>query len=305
MRTDKRVVERTIELFIEGCVKSDTARMEKEVYPEDVKVIGDISYDKEDSVFHKFDIYMPDAHMAKGLSEDKLYEKIVMDIHGGGFVYGLKEINKCCNMTIASRTSLPVVSINYTLSPRVSIVEQLNEICLAIKFLTEEYGVKSVTLMGDSAGGYLAAATWAIISDSKVRAEFHGRTAPQVKVDGLVLICPAARDDSKFVEGIEVAFFNDDEENLVPSYGRDLGEVVKRVNAPVPPSVLITSDKDFLEKETLYLADTMRELGGKVSVFDGVTADGGNELVHVYVVGHPEWAESQEPLELITRLIVE
>lgn len=300
----KYAVDRTIEYFIDSCTKSDTARMALEVYPEDIEVIKDRSYIDDGSLYHNYDIYVPKAHLDEFNDKSSEYgRKAVLDIHGGGFVYGLKEINKNCNMTVASLGDLPVYSINYELCPAVSIVHMLNEICTAIKYFRDNEGVEELFIMGDSAGGYLAMTTWALIVDEKIRNEFKCRVNPDVKVNGLILICPAARDDSRFIEGIEVSYFKDDESNLVPPYGRKLGEIINQTNKPLPPSVLITSDKDFLHDETLYLADKMKERNGEVVVFDGVTKENGNELTHVYVVGHPEWEESEIPLQYITSLI--
>lgn len=295
------VVQRSIEVFIDNCTKSDTARMATEVYPDTVEVKADIAYIDDGSVYHVFDIYTPKAI----LNSENIYSKIVMNIHGGGFVYGLKEINKCFNMTVAKNTNLPVFSINYQLCPTISVVEILKEIMTAIKYFVDNYGTREIYIMGDSAGGYLTVATWALLVSSVVRSDFKCDICPDIKVNGLVIICPAARDDSKYLEGIENTFFRDDPSRQLPSYGRDLGEVVKRTGAQVPPSVLITSDKDFLHDETLYLTETIRELGGSAELFDGVTTDDGNELGHVYVVGHPEWEESNEPLNLISRLILD
>lgn len=303
MAQSKYVVERSIELFIESCVKADTARMATEVYPNDVEAISDFSYADDKSEYHKYDLYVPKKLLS--LPGEDRYKKVALDIHGGGFVYGLKEINKCCNMTVASLTNMPVVSINYNLCPTVSIVTMLNEIMSAIKHIVATHGTREITIMGDSAGGYLALATWALLSDEKVREDFKCDVKVDVDVSGLVLICPAARDDSDYIGGIENTYFADDADNLLPSYGRNLDEIMEKVSKEVPPTVLITSDKDFLHDVTVDLFEKMKAKGIDARLFDGVTKENGNELTHVYVVGHPDWEESKEPLELITRLIVD
>lgn len=306
MKLDKHIVERTIELFVEGCVKADTARMAQEVYPSDVSVISDIPYIDDGNVFHVLDFYVPKALLSNPDVSNQKYKKIAIDIHGGGFVYGQKEINKNFNMTVASISNVPVVSINYQLCPTVSIVAQLNEIRLAFEFLIKNYGVEDMVIMGDSAGGYLALASWALLTEESIKSDFKCSVeVSDVNVSGLVIICPSVTDGNGFIRGIEEIYFGDDESNKMPLYGRDLCELLKRIPATVPHTVLITGDKDFLEKDTNLLYNVLKERGGKADLFDSVTKEGGNELFHVFCVGHPEWEESKEPLELIRRLLVE
>ncbi len=306
IKPKKHIVERTLELFIEGCNKADIPRMAAEVYPSDVTVISDVPYINDGNEYHVLDFYVPTELMSDPAIKAGKFKKVAMDIHGGGFVYGKKEINKCFNMTVASKSNTPVVSINYQLSPTVSIVAQLNEIRTAIEFLIREHGVEEIVIMGDSAGGYHALATWALLAELSIREEFKCSVeVSNINVSGLVLICPSACDESGFIYGIEEAFFGDEPSEKLPAYGRDLGKILEHVGAPVPPTVVITSDKDFLEKEGQYLRDRLKDAGCDVRFFDGVTKEGGNELFHVYVVGHPDWEESAEPLKLICELIAQ
>ncbi|MBO7450203.1 MAG: alpha/beta hydrolase [Clostridiales bacterium] len=296
----KIVVERTRKNFIKMCTEADMPRMAKEVYPEDVHAIRDLTYIDDGNIFHRFDIYLP-----KGVSfENITRRRVILDIHGGGFVYGLKEINMNFNMNVAKRTGLPVVSINYTLVPHGSITNIINEIVTAIDHIKKTYDIDEFVLMGDSAGGYLAYATWAVLADKDIRHDFSCFHDPKVKVDSLILICPAATDSQHYTKALQEAYFSENDHDRLPEYARKLSLVTEKCKFAPPKMLLITSDKDSMHEETLSFRNDLKELGIEPMFFDGVTKEDGNPLFHVYVVGHPEWPESDRPLSMMTDLVV-
>lgn len=300
MGIKKIVVDKTRRNFIKLCNEADIPRMAKEVYPSDVRTVKDLSYIDDGKVEHKFDIYFPE-----GVSFENMSRKVlVLDIHGGGFVYGLKEINMNFNMHVARRTGLPVASINYTLVPDGSIVRIVDEIIRAIDHLKETYGIEDFYIMGDSAGGFLAYTTWAVLTDKDVRHDYQCFTDPKVNVLGIVMISPATTDSQKYMSSLEAAYFPDDPHNAIPSYAGNLVLLTDRCKFAPPSIVLITSDKDSMHDETNYFHKELKARDLSVKLFDGVTAPDGNPLYHVFPVGHPEWPESDEPLRLIAELVV-
>ena len=295
----KVIVDKTRRNFIKLCSDADLPRMATETYPEGVHVIRNLSYIDDGDVNHKLDIYFPE-----GVSFENLEKKrIVLDIHGGGFVYGFKEINMCFNMHVAKRTGLPVVSMNYTLFPAGSIVKMVNEAVSAVEYLKKVHGVEEIFIMGDSAGAYLALCLWGVLSDKDIRHEFNCFKKVMIDIGGLVMICPAVTDSQKIIAGLEAAYFESEESEHIPKYARDLTDLLDKSKFAPPPVVLITSDKDTMHEETVYLKEAMEAHGVDLRFFDGVSK-GANELVHVYVVGHPDWPESDEPLRMIKELVV-
>ncbi len=65
----------------------DARRMKREKYPEGIKEYRDIPYLDDGDMYHLLDIYMP-ADAGTSLP-------VMIDIHGGGWMYGTKEINRC------------------------------------------------------------------------------------------------------------------------------------------------------------------------------------------------------------------
>ncbi len=88
---------------------------------------------------------------------------VVLDIHGGGWVIGNAQMNDDMNIAIVDACSVTVVSVDYRLAVSTP-VEGLMEDCLsAARWLLsdscEEFAGLPVIVVGESAGGHLAAAT--------------------------------------------------------------------------------------------------------------------------------------------------
>ena len=297
----KVVVERTRKNFIKLCTDADVPRMAAEVYPEDVNAVRGISYIPDDNEYHRLDIYFP-----KGVSfENQERKKAVLDIHGGGFVYGLKEINMCFNMNVAKLTKTPVVSVNYTICPEGSLVNMVKELATAVEFLKETYGIEELVLMGDSAGGFLAFTLWAVLTDKDIRHEYQCFKHIKIDISGLILICPAVTDSQRIIAGLEEVYFPNEPHSHIPKYARDLTCVLEMAKFLPPKTLLITSDKDSMHEETLKLKAAMEEKDIDLRFFDGKTKEGGNPLYHVYVVTHSEWPESQKPLSMIADIVIQ
>lgn len=301
MGIKKIVVDRTRKNFIKLCNDADIPRMRDEVYPSDVQAVRDLAYIKDGKVEHRFDLYFPE-----GVSFENMEKKrLILDIHGGGYVYGLKEINMCFNMHVARRTRLPVASVNYTIFPDGSLVDMVNEIVSSIAHLVDTYGIEDIVLMGDSAGGFLAYTVWAVLSDKDIRHDYRCFTSPSVNISGIVMICPGTCDSQNYIKALETAYFPEDEKARIPVYARDLTVLTEKSKKAPPPIIAITSDKDSMHEETMYFYSSLSKKGSDIRLFDGTTKEGGHDLFHVYVVAHPDWEESDEPLRMIEELVVQ
>lgn len=54
------------------------------------------------------------------------HRPVIIDIHGGGWMYGTKEINKNYCLVLAQNDYV-VVNINYRLAPDFSVADQLRD----------------------------------------------------------------------------------------------------------------------------------------------------------------------------------
>lgn len=182
------------DIFVNG---NDQKRIDSQTPPEKVKVYSDLSYIDDGKWQHQLDVYTPE--------DSNALLPIIIDIHGGGWMYGTKKINKYYNMTLASK-GYTVFSINYTLVPEADIGTQLQECMLAFQWIKEhasEYNgdLNELFVTGDSAGGFLAAFSTLINNSEKLR-EVYNTVSPELEIRGVSLTCPVCYMDTKNLTGV-------------------------------------------------------------------------------------------------------
>lgn len=91
---------------------------------------------------------------------------VVLDIHGGGWVVGSAGLNDRLNAHLVAEAGLAVVSVDYRLlnEPRGVFLPDAVSDCLAaarwlVAHAAERFGADQLLLIGESAGGHLAALT--------------------------------------------------------------------------------------------------------------------------------------------------
>jgi triacylglycerol lipase len=113
---------------------------------------------------------------------------VILDIHGGGFLFGSAAMNDRQNRALVRGLEVPVVSVNYRLAPEHAYPTALEDCIAAFRWckdLVKSPGTESgtVIVLGNSAGGGLAAALSLRLRDS-------GEELP----DGMVLLSPMLDD---------------------------------------------------------------------------------------------------------------
>lgn len=198
---------------------------------------------------------------------------LVLDIHGGGWVIGNPEMNDAFNAPMARECGVAVVSVDYGLAPRTTIGAMMDQCLLAARWLLEDGlpGAQGlpVIVVGESAGGQLAAAT---LLRLKTWPALFGRIAGAVLYYG---VYDMAGSDSVRQAGPETLVLDglamlpglrlltpglDDEGRrrapLSPLHG-DLDGM--------PPGLLYTGRRDPLRDDTLQMA---RRWGAEVELND-------------------------------------
>lgn len=262
--------------------KSDAKNHATQSLPEGIKEENDFAYIEDGHVHHLLDVYYPEKH------DGPL--PVIIDIHGGGWMYGDKELNKIYCEYIASRGFI-IFNMSYRLVPEVRMADQLRDISAALKWINENLerfpaDRSKIMLTGDSAGGQLCAFT-AAISNSAFLREHFGCEDHGLKFNCIALTSP-------------VPYLNDS--GYLGAYGRlmsgeapfrscmtpylNVDEVIEKADA-YPPVFMVTSSGDFLGlKQTRRLKAYFMKKGIESELMEFPKFEG-KDLPHVFSVLRP------------------
>jgi len=215
-----------------------------------VEEINNISYMADEKQTHLLDIYYP----------ENVTEKldVIIDIHGGGFICGSKEINRVFNKYMAKKDFV-IVSINYSLiDGKVRFKDMVSDVFAAIHWtynhIDQYYGSKDhFYLCGDSAGATLALMIANIANSKELMEAYEVTPFPFKQFKALAVISPSIGSltlKTYFVAPTYREFLGND-------YGKkefDLFFPNIFVPKNYPPVYLLTAKGDFLRKDTHKLA---------------------------------------------------
>jgi acetyl esterase/lipase len=248
----------------------------------------DIVYIDDGDPKHKLDVYYPEG--ADGLLP------VIFDIHGGGWMYGTKELNEYYCLSLASR-GFAVVNISYRLLPHVDLAAQVSDVFDALHWLGSfgaghHCDLDRVFLTGDSAGGHLASLTAAISLDPSllelygvkelpfvIRAVAATHTAPDVCGD-LFGAKGGARAISRELK--RMLFGRYPESN--PIFGKSTLYTTANPET-YPPILIVTSEADRLYRHTVELIEYLKRSGFR---HEAAIAEPNPDSGHVFNVTHPD-----------------
>lgn len=269
--------------FWNGVVKPGDDKLHaSQVLPDGIKEICDIPYTDSGSEYHLLDFYYPE-------NRDKPLP-VIIDIHGGGWMYATKDLNKIYCQYLASR-GFAVFNLSYRLVPEVTVPVQLQDISAALKKINEIADTdicdkSKIMLTGDSAGGQLAAFT-AAIANSPVLCEHFATEEHGLRFSCLTLTSPVAFMNCELPMGLycRMMWGEKGTKRSTRKY-MNIDELIKEVDS-FPPTLLVTSSGDTLGlKQTRKLYKTMLELSIEAQLLDFPKFEGKN-LPHVFGVLEP------------------
>lgn len=171
----------------------------------------------------------------------------IVSIHGGGYVYGTKEIYRRYGMDMARR-GFAFVNFNYHLAPERKFpapLEDTNAVMQWVLANAEQYHLdpQRIILLGDSAGAQLTSHYAAIASNPEFAGHF-AFSVPPVRICAVGLFCgmyDTAQMTAEPRQGIALNYLGRriraDDPRL---------QVLDAVTAQFPPAFLATSYHDFL-----------------------------------------------------------
>tara|TARA_R110002072_G_scaffold31140_2_gene96388 strand:- start:2810 stop:3781 length:972 start_codon:yes stop_codon:yes gene_type:complete len=228
-------------------------------------------------------IYRPD-----GVSE---LAPVVMFFHGGGWVLGDVESHDTTCRRLAEASQAAVVSVEYRRSPESPFPGPVHDCLVATKAVAKHgfsWGLDAsrLAVMGDSAGGNLAAAVALLSKDD-----------PDVEVKYAALVYPVVTPtfDSGSYREFETGFgltkrtmqwfwgnyLGHGGEGLLDVDGvndaEPLADLMKADFSGFPPTHVLVAGYDVLRDEGLALADKIEACGGDV------TRENASDMLHGFI----------------------
>lgn len=215
--------------------------------------------------------YLPDGKNLNLTPDASNPEAIVVYFHGGGFVVGGLESHDDVCAEICKRTGFAVVSIDYPLAPEHIFPADFEAASIGFEAtaLGGRYAKMPVVLVGDSAGGNLAAAV-----------SHATREAPQ-RPAGQVLIYPGLDSDltqGTFVEHADAPMLTTKDTTFYKTIRTGGDENLLRHKhctplndtdfADLPPTVIVSAQCDPLSGDGRNYRDKILAAGGKAVWFN-------------------------------------
>lgn len=211
-------------------------------------------------------IYRPAAAAGAG---------VILYLHGGGFVVGDLDCYHGICSRLCEQTGLPVVAVDYRKAPEHPFPAAVDDCYAALEWIDAELagrfaGARQLAVVGDSAGGNLAAVTALLARD---------RQGPRLAFQGLVYPVTAALpgqfpSHQKFGEGYVLSsrsidyfqrhYFSGELEapdfRGAPLLAEDL--------ADLPPALIQVAGYDALHDEGVAYGERLRTAGVAVAIED-------------------------------------
>lgn len=282
-----------LEAFWKWDGKMDQKRLASQTFPTDLIEDNDIAYLPTGHEYHKLDVYYPEGTPSKA----KL--PVIIDIHGGGWLYGDKDLNKNYCLHLAQK-GFVVFNISYRLCPEVTVKEQVQDCMAALDFIGKDLlskypcDKKRIYVTGDSAGGQLAGFVAALNVSEKLRKAFDtANPGLKIKAAGLTSPCPYLEPKGIMKLYLPHVLGKKWKRQEWADYV-DFDKVIRAAKDDYPPTIIFTSFADFLAKDQARKAyKFMKKRGLKVK-YDCAKDP---RLMHVYSVLNPDDKASQKAID--------
>ncbi|MBO4478012.1 MAG: alpha/beta hydrolase [Lachnospiraceae bacterium] len=227
--------------------------------PEDVEKFRNLSYGPFGEA-NLLDVYRPVKQAGKMLP-------VIVNVHGGGYFYGDKELYRFYAMHLA-QFGFAVVNFNYRLAPEHKFPAPLEDTMAVFTWIAEhakEYGLdtKHVFMVGDSAGAQLTS-QFACIWTNKAYAKLFSFTIPNsIRLCGVSLACgmyelrpglTAPNNDMMMDYLGDMSMAQDDRTEILSNITKDF-----------PPAYVFSAVYDSLKAECRPFAAFLRKKGIMVS----------------------------------------
>ena len=227
---------------------SDKARdAHVDLKPEGIEQRRNMIYNRH---HQKLDVYYP---------KNKPIHRVLVNIHGGGFFYGDKEIYKAYCLCLA-KNGFAVINFNYRLAPEHCFPAALDDVNDLFWWLASYIKEEKVGVIADSAGAQLALQYMTLQTNHHYRSSFSYKKIPYV-IDKVALYCGIYFLEQSFtmtqgrLKELRKAYLPD---HIWKKYRQRL-QVEQYITDALPSLFIATGQDDFLKEDTLRLHDYLKE----------------------------------------------
>ena len=210
----------------------------------------------------------------------------IVSIHGGGYVYGSKEIYRRYGMDMARR-GFAFVNFNYRLAPKWKFPTPLWDTNSVLEWVCRNAAryhldPNRIILVGDSAGAQLASQYAAMATNPGYAALFH-MTVPEITIRALGLNCgmyDMAQRGAQPRKGIHLDYLGKD----FPADDPRL-QVLEAIGENYPPAYITTACHDFLRPcaEPMYEFLTAKGIRAAWKCYGTEEDESGGHVFHVNI----------------------
>ncbi|MCH5191532.1 MAG: alpha/beta hydrolase [Oscillospiraceae bacterium] len=277
---EKNPMIKIMQIVWKFCAKSDAAVHAKQTPPDNLTKEYDIPYIDDGNRYHMLDVYYPENATEK--------MPVIIDIHGGGWMYGDKSLNEYYNLALADR-GFVVFSISYRLVPDVTVNEQLWDCMEALKWISDNMNnypcdSDNIMLTGDSAGGMFAAYCAVLLQSEELRNVFEVTDA-DLELTALLLTSPVPNMNVDGDIMMKKFYWGKDYQSKATYKYMNLDEIIDY--AELPPTYLITSSGDSAHSSTVATYELLKAKGVDAELKDYSDLRDDKALPHVFSVLEP------------------
>ena len=227
-------------------------------------------------------------------------ERIILFLHGGGYVYGSMKSHAGMVAEIARYAESKALHMNYRLAPETPYPAAVDDACLAYEWLLEKgYQANKISIVGDSAGGGLVMCTLIALKEKGVA--LPGSTvciSPWVDLEGKGESYQTRQEldpmiDQGIVEFVTTNYLNGADPKLPtvsPIHGDFTG---------FPPLLVQVGEREVLFSDAQMLVEKAQASGMDV------TFEEWKDMVHVWHLFYPMLTAGREAMYKVGRFIID
>ncbi len=194
--------------------------------------------------------------------------KIIIYLHGGGFVLGSIQSHQALVSHLAKQLSLPILFIEYSLAPEKPYPNAINDILSVYEYFLHQDPKINIIFMGDSAGGGLAISTISKINAREMRPPtFMVLLSPQVD-----LTCTNesfitnAQSDPVLTKKLVQDFSN----LYVGEYKLKEANPIETMFGQFPPTLILVGSGEILldDSKSIYKKLVSQQVKTKLSIYE-------------------------------------